>query len=77
MKATTRWDTEGKIVGVGGVAQYVIETTKHDQAVAAMENDLRQLVDTVNATIFSIDVHGNVNEWKDKTDTFLSRYKRY
>lgn len=32
-----------------------------------MANELRQLVDTANATIFGIDVHGNVNEWNDKT----------
>ena len=32
-----------------------------------MANELRQLVDTANAPIFGIDVHGNVNEWNDKT----------
>ena len=36
-------------------------------AVAAMANELRQLVDTANAPIFGIDVSGNVNEWNDKT----------
>ena len=36
-------------------------------AVAAMANELRQLVDTANAPIFGIDVLGNVNEWNDKT----------
>ena len=36
-------------------------------AVAAMANELRQLVDTANAPIFGIDVRGNVNEWNDKT----------
>ena len=32
-----------------------------------MANDLRQLVDTENTTIFGIDILGNVNEWNDKT----------
>ena len=43
------------------------EAAKHDRAVAAMANELRQLVDTANAPIFGIDVHGNVNEWNNKT----------
>jgi len=67
VNATTRRDAEGKIVGVVGVAQDVTEAAKHDRAVAAMANELRQLVDTANAPIFGIDVHGNVNEWNDKT----------
>lgn len=37
------------------------------RAVAAMALELRQLVDTANAPIFGIDVHGNVNEWNQKT----------
>ena len=32
-----------------------------------MANELRQLVDTANAPIFGVDVHGNVNEWNNKT----------
>ena len=47
--------------------QDVTEAAKHDRAVAAMANELRLLVDTANAPIFGIDVHGNVNEWNDKT----------
>jgi len=49
------------------VSQDVTEAAKHDRAVAAMANELRQLVDTANAPIFGIDVHGNVNEWNNKT----------
>lgn len=67
VNATTRRDVENKIVGVVGVAQDVTEAAQHDRAVAAMANELRQLVDTANAPIFGIDVHGNVNEWNDKT----------
>ena len=50
-----------------GVAQDVTETWKRDQAVTAMANELRQLVDNANAPIFGIDVHGDVNEWNAKT----------
>jgi len=67
VNATTRRDPENNIVGVVGVAQDVTEAAKHDRAVAAMANELRQLVDTANAPIFGIDVHGNVNEWNNKT----------
>merc|ERR1719223_2488572 len=67
VNATTRRDADYHIVGVVGVAQDVTETAKHDRAVAAMANELRQLVDTANAPIFGIDVDGNVNEWNDKT----------
>uniref|UniRef100_A0A6V2LA27 histidine kinase n=1 Tax=Ditylum brightwellii TaxID=49249 RepID=A0A6V2LA27_9STRA len=67
VNATTRRDAENKIVGVVGVAQDVTEAAKHDRAVAAMANELRQLVDTANAPIFGIDVYGNVNEWNNKT----------
>ena len=31
-----------------------------------MAHELRQLVDTANAPIFGIDIHGNVNEWNNK-----------
>jgi PAS domain S-box-containing protein len=67
VNATTRRDPENNIVGVVGVAQDVTEAAQHDRAVAAMANELRQLVDTANAPIFGIDVLGNVNEWNDKT----------
>eukprot|EP00957_Ditylum_brightwellii_P171816 13079772-Ditylum_brightwellii.AAC.1 len=40
-------------MGVVGVAQNVTETVKHDCAVAAMANELRQLVDIANAPIFA------------------------
>lgn len=67
VNATTRRDANNIIVGVVGVAQDVTEAAKHDRAVAAMANELRQLIDTANAPIFGIDVNGMVNEWNDKT----------
>ena len=44
VNATTRLDMNNKIIGVVGVAQDVTETTQHDKAVAAMANELRQLI---------------------------------
>ena len=67
VNATSRRDAENRIVGVVGVAQDVTETFKRDQAVTAMANELRQLIDNANAPIFGIDIHGNVNEWNAKT----------
>ena len=49
------------------MAQDVTESSKNERAIKAMANELRQLVDTANAPIFGIDVHGDVNEWNDKT----------
>lgn len=67
VNATTRRDAENNIVGVVCVSQDVTEAAKHDRAVAAMANELRQLIDTANAPIFGIDIDGDVNEWNDKT----------
>lgn len=67
VNATTRRDAESNIVGVVGVAQDVTENTTHDRAMKAMAEELRQLVDTANAPIFGIDIHGNVNEWNYRT----------
>mmetsp|Transcript_3569 Transcript_3569/g.5524 ORF Transcript_3569/g.5524 Transcript_3569/m.5524 type:complete len:1042 (-) Transcript_3569:850-3975(-) len=64
---TTRRDPENNIVGVVCVAQDITETCKHERAVVATANELRQLIDTANAPIFGIDVDGDVNEWNDKT----------
>jgi len=67
VNATSRRDEDANIVGVLGVGQDVTEATKHDREVAAMANELRQLINTANAPIFGIDVKGNVNEWNNKT----------
>jgi len=67
VSATTQQDPDSNIVGVVGVAQDVTEQNKNDHAIAAMANELRQLVDTANAPIFGIGVDGNVNEWNNKT----------
>jgi PAS domain S-box-containing protein len=58
VNATTRRDAENNVVGVVCIAQDVTEACKHDRAVAAMANELRQLIDTANAPIFGIDRDG-------------------
>ncbi len=72
VNATTRRDAESNIVGVVGVAQDVTEAVERDRPVGAMPRELRQLVDTANATIFGIDIHGNVNEWKQDFSSDVS-----
>jgi len=67
VNATSRRDPEGVIIGVVGVAQDVTEAVTRDRSVAAMMNELRQLIDKANAPIFGVNVHGNINEWNDKT----------
>eukprot|EP00957_Ditylum_brightwellii_P175288 13344527-Ditylum_brightwellii.AAC.1 len=52
VNVTTCRDADSNIVGVVGVAQDVTELSKNNHVVAAMANDLRQLVDTANAPIF-------------------------
>ena len=76
VNATTRRDAENSIVGVVGVAQDVTEAAKHDRAVAAMANELRQLIDTANAPIFGTDVDGDVNEWYVPLTKFVKMQKR-
>jgi PAS domain S-box-containing protein len=46
------------ITGVVVIAQDVTESTKHERGVAAMANELRQLINTANAPIFGIDCAG-------------------
>lgn len=67
VNARIRRDDKNNIIGVIAVARDATGTTKDDRAVNAMAQELRQLVDTANAPIFGIDIHGNVNEWNDKT----------
>ena len=51
------------------------EAAQHDRAVAAMANELRQLVDTANAPIFGIDVNVSLSfsfSGKDRLGYFSS-----
>lgn len=63
---TPQCDMNNAVVGVVLIAQDVTEAVKRDRAVANMALELRQLIETANAPIFGIDVHGNVNEWNTR-----------
>jgi PAS domain S-box-containing protein len=67
VNASTRRDSQNAVVGVVVVAQDITEFVQRDRAVAGMTYELRQLIETVSAPIFGIDVDGNVNEWNRKT----------
>ena len=67
VNATTRRNSAGNVVGVVAVAQDITEACKHDRAVAAMANELRQLIDTANAPIFGIDRDGYVILSREKS----------
>ena len=66
VNATSRRDTDGSIVGVFSVAQDVTEQRRNELKNDLIARELRQFVDTANAPIFGIDIHGNVNEWNNK-----------
>jgi PAS domain S-box-containing protein len=57
---TPRRNSWNEIVGAVAIAEDVTEACNHDRAVAAMANELRQLIDTANAPIFGIDRDGYV-----------------
>ena len=60
VNVTPRRNLRQEIVGAVAIAQDVTEACNHDRAVAAMANELRQLIDTANAPIFGIDRDGCV-----------------
>eukprot|EP00529_Nitzschia_sp_RCC80_P007509 CAMPEP_0113471992 /NCGR_PEP_ID=MMETSP0014_2-20120614/17275_1 /TAXON_ID=2857 /ORGANISM="Nitzschia sp." /LENGTH=1355 /DNA_ID=CAMNT_0000364667 /DNA_START=428 /DNA_END=4492 /DNA_ORIENTATION=- /assembly_acc=CAM_ASM_000159 len=62
-----RRDIHGAVTGAIVIATDITEACNHDRAVAAMANELRQLIDTANACVFGCDCDGDVNEWNDKT----------
>jgi len=66
LNSTTRRDAYGQIVGVVGVGQDITELNKVLVEQASIANEMTQLVDTANAPIFGIDVHGKVNEWNQQ-----------
>ena len=55
---TPRRNSEKELCGALFFAHDVTEAWKHDQAVAAMAHELRQLIDRANTPIFGVDVDG-------------------
>lgn len=60
VNVTPRRNSRNEIVGAVAIAEDVTEACNHDRAVAALANELRQLIDTANAPIFGIDRDGYV-----------------
>ncbi|XRB24516.1 histidine kinase [Pseudoscourfieldia marina] len=75
LNATSRRDVEGKIIGVIGVGQDITQSKQAADKQESIATELRQFVETANAPIFGIDVHGNVNEWNDKAEAIVGYTK--
>jgi len=56
LNATTRRDEQGSIIGVVGIGQDITGRL-------AQEREYTRLIDTANAPIFGVDIHGRVNVW--------------
>jgi len=69
LNATTRRDAKGQIIGVFGVGQDITELGQVMQQHKTIADDLTRLIETANAPILGIDVHGNVTEWNSKAST--------
>ncbi|KAG7340030.1 PAS domain S-box containing protein [Nitzschia inconspicua] len=67
VNVTPRRNLQNEIVGAIFMGEDVTDACNHDRAVAAMANELHQLIETANAPIFGIDCDGYVNKWNNKT----------
>ena len=66
LNATTRRDEKNRVIGVVGIGQDIT-------ARMAQEQEYSRLIDTANAPIFGIGVHGRVNVW-NKSATNLTGF---
>ena len=66
LNASSRRDTDGKIVGVVGVGQDITARKQVGDQLTVVATDLRLLIDNANAPILGTDAHGCVNEWNNK-----------
>ena len=66
LNATSRRSASGNIIGVVGVGQDITELKRVATERERVADDLERLIDTANAPIFGIDVHGRVNEWNQR-----------
>jgi PAS domain S-box-containing protein len=75
LNASTRRDSDGKIVGVLGVGQDITELDAYRTRTEAIAKELRQFIETANAPIFGIDADGKVNEW-NQTSEKITGFKK-
>ena len=66
LNASSRRDTDGKIVGVVGVGQDITARKQVGDTLTVVATDLRLLIDNANAPILGTDALGRVNEWNNK-----------
>ena len=75
LNASTRRNSDGKIVGVLGVGQDISEIDKLRTESESVAKELRQFIETANAPIFGIDNKGRVNEW-NQTSVKITGFKK-
>jgi len=63
LNATTRRDSNGKIIGVVGVGQDISELNMLMADSQRVADDLTRLIETANAPIFGMNTDGEVTEW--------------
>jgi PAS domain-containing protein len=63
LNASSRRDANGSIVGMVGVGQDITGMKAAEKERQLVADDLTRLIDSANAPIFGIDVHGKVTEW--------------
>jgi PAS domain S-box-containing protein len=63
LNASSRLDADGAIVGMVGVGQDITGMKAAEKERKLVADDLTRLIDSANAPIFGIDVHGKVTEW--------------
>jgi PAS domain S-box-containing protein len=71
LNATPRSDANGNIMGVVGVGHDVTERKKAEAETARMASEMRVILDATNASIFSVDKQGKINEWNGKSEELL------
>ena len=82
LNASSRFDGEGKVIGVVGVGQDITgrKMIEQERDEAAKERDraakdLERLIDSANAPIFGINVDGSVNEWNQQASKIMGYSK--
>eukprot|EP00927_Polykrikos_kofoidii_P021765 TRINITY_DN20509_c0_g2_i1.p1 TRINITY_DN20509_c0_g2~~TRINITY_DN20509_c0_g2_i1.p1 ORF type:complete len:3301 (-),score=769.44 TRINITY_DN20509_c0_g2_i1:57-9083(-) len=72
LNATARRGPNGEITGVIGVGQDITGIREIMSEQERIADDLSRLIDSANAPIFGVDVHGMVTEWNRKAAEMLA-----